>query len=222
MCGQGAEIVIKPSLDTSVGKNINVPQNTGNCNFEKELYDVIDNFTKRGIKNWVVQDYFKQHERLAALNPDSVNTIRIYSLLWQGKVHILKKLVRIGTKGVRVDNLVASHGVACNINDSGCFDATGTDYSGNKTTILPSGVVLKDYAIPSFDKVVDFVRVQHCRLAHFKLVGWDLSVDQDGNPFVIEINLCTPCCLLGQIASGPMLGDGELFNDVLDYVFFKR
>ena len=217
LCCSEPDVVIKPSLASARARNIGVFSNENEADFLKNVSEHMEKLKK----DYVIQPYFRQHERMAALNTDSVNTIRVYSLMLNNQVHVLRTVVRIGTKGIRVDNLAASHGVICNINSNGCFDGFASDYAGNKCTVLPSGVVLKDYAIPSYDAVVEMVKFAHFRLSHCRLLGWDISVDREGNPVVVEVNIHYPCSILGQVVSGPMLGKGELFKEVMDFVSTK-
>ena len=67
-----------------------------------------------------------------------------------------------------------------------------------------SGVSLDNYLIPSFPQVLDFVKDLHMRLPYFRLIGWDVSVDADGNPVMIEWNKSAE---LSQVAHGLAFGD---------------
>ncbi|MBR1595532.1 MAG: hypothetical protein IJ665_02410 [Phocaeicola sp.] len=67
-----------------------------------------------------------------------------------------------------------------------------------------SGVILNGYLIPSFTKVISFVKDLHNKLPFFNLIGWDISVDIEGNPVMIEWNRSAE---LSQVAHGPAFGD---------------
>ena len=218
LCLKEEEIVIKPSLDSARAKNVGVFSNKTKNDFVRDIVDYMGKLKK----DFVIQAFFKQHEGLAALNPDSVNTVRVYSLLWNNQVRVLHAVVRIGTKGIRVDNLAASNCVACNINSKGVFDEFACDFAGKRCSVLPTGVTLKDYPIPSYDAIVDMVKHAHCRIPHFRMIGWDTTVDIDGNPIVVEANMHYPCGALGQMVSGPMFGEGELFTEIMDFVYGKK
>ena len=51
---------------------------------------------------------------------------------------------------------------------------------------------------------MDFVKDLHSRLPYFRLIGWDISVDTNGDPVMIEWNKGAE---LSQVAHGPAFGD---------------
>ena len=80
-----------------------------------------------------------------------------------------------------------------------------------------TGIKFSEIRVPEFDKVINTVKYAHKRLAHFKLIGWDMSVDIHGNPILIEFNTCPG---VNQVSCGPTFGD--LTDKVLDEFFNKR
>ena len=64
--------------------------------------------------------------------------------------------------------------------------------------------VLEGYQLPSYDKAVAKVKELHYSLPLFDLVGWDMAVDEVGDPVILEWNANTG---LSQSAFGPGLGD---------------
>ena len=79
------------------------------------------------------------------------------------------------------------------------------------------GIKFDDVKIPEFDRVIETIKFAHKRLAHFKLIGWDMSVDAQREPVLIEYNTCPGA---NQISCGPTFG--ELTERVLDEFFIKR
>jgi hypothetical protein len=58
------------------------------------------------------------------------------------------------------------------------------------------------------------------RLAHFRFIGWDLTLDKDGDPVLIEFNL-SPGTICGQLSTcTPIFGD--MTDRVLEDFFFER
>ncbi|MDW7760898.1 MAG: sugar-transfer associated ATP-grasp domain-containing protein [Acidobacteriota bacterium] len=73
------KIVLKPSIDSSGGKNVNVFLNNGKEIFEKDnknklTMEYLNNYYK---KDYVIQEYIEQHQYLSNFNPTSLNTLRI-------------------------------------------------------------------------------------------------------------------------------------------------
>ena len=139
-----------------------------------------------------------------ALNPDSINTMRIVTYRKGMEVFVLYSAIRIGRKGQAIDNESAG-GISTKINLDGtlskyAYGAPGQD----KIEITDSGVVLEGYQVPSFEKALAMVKEQHLNLPFQDLVGWDICVDADGTPVMLEWNT-TP--ELSQSAVGPAFGD---------------
>ena len=213
LCLREEEFVLKPSLDTKGAKNVEFISTEGKTKEEMTL------LLQAHGKDYIVQRVIKQHPWLGALNPDSVNTIRVLSLLWNDETMILGSAVRIGTKGVRVDNLVRSHGVSCAIGDDGCLIRTAYDKMGFPVERLPNGIRFEHYPIPGYDRAIALVKESHARLAHFRLIGWDISITEDGEPVLIEANLDVPELAFHQFAMGPVFGNGELLREVLEFTY---
>ncbi|NLF34394.1 MAG: hexapeptide transferase, partial [Clostridiales bacterium] len=64
--------------------------------------------------NYIVQEIAAQHDVLASIHAESLNTIRVISFLFRGEVHISSSILRMGTAGSRLDN-VSAGGLACPI-----------------------------------------------------------------------------------------------------------
>ena len=79
------------------------------------------------------------------------------------------------------------------------------------------GIRFADVIVPSYDKIIAMIKEQHLKLAHFKLIGWDFSVNVKGEPVFIENNVCPGS---NQITCGPTFGD--LTERVLEEVFVKK
>ena len=113
-------------------------------------------------------------------------------------------VIRIGRKGMNVDNESAG-GISARINSDGAiakyaYGAPGVD----KIEYTDSGVRLDGYKVPSFEQALDLVRNSHIQLPYFNLIGWDIAIEEDGSPIMIELNLNPD---LSQSANGPAFGE---------------
>lgn len=206
----GEEFLIKPSIDSGEGRLI-----TFFAPGEADEERVIKKFRDMGA-NFLAQAAVKQHSVLAQMNPTSVNTIRVVSFLFEGEVHILSSILRIGAEKAKVDN-VGAGGFAVPILSGGQLSARGVNRNAEWREENNFGVRFADVTVPSYDRVLDVIRAQHRRLAHFKLIGWDFSVDESGEPVFIEYNVCPGA---NQVTCGPTFGD--LTDRVLEEYFIKR
>ena len=155
-----------------------------------------------------VQRGIVQHADLAKINESSVNSLRIYSVLGKdGKVKIYSAVLRMGLGGSKVDNY-ASGGISCGITEDGRLRQYAYNKIGEKMETHPtSGLTLQGYVIPSYDRAVRMVHKAHPMIPHFRSVSWDIAIDLEGNPLLIEANLCRGGIDLLQLNNGPLFGE---------------
>ena len=120
------ELIIKPAIESCGGSNVQIINN------ELEIKNILDNYKS----NYIIQKLIKQSEELKKLHPQSVNTIRIMSLLYKNQVYILSSVLRIGVNDSRVDNY-SSGGVSCGINEDGTLKGVLFDKHGKSYVNLP-------------------------------------------------------------------------------------
>ena len=191
-------------------------------------------FRKSGA-NFIVQERVKQHKEMARLNPDTVNTIRVESLLTKEGVYIPSTDLRVGAKGESVVE-TGSGGYYCEIMEDNRLRDTAYrvdiisrfDEKGFETVdrvLMPSrdrmgGKYDETWRIPSMDQVREKVRKLHHMIPHIRFVGWDFTVDENGDPVLFEFN-AAPGALVPQLITGkPMFG--EMTDWVLDDFYLHR
>ena len=202
-CMNLKDAVIKPSVLGTWGEGVKL-FHTDN-GFIPELNMSVADLFAHYNKSFIVQSKLEQHPDLAKLNPTSVNTIRVMSYRRENEVIILYAVIRIGRMGKVVDNETAG-GIKADI-DLETGRIKGPAFGNPTEPNMPqtdSGAVLDNYLIPSFPQVLDFVKSLHLRLPYFRLIGWDISVDTNGMPILIEWNRKAE---LSQVAHGPAFGD---------------
>ena len=215
ICSYKTEVIVKPSIESKGARNISFisDQKDDKKEYRHDLEQIL--ISKK--KDYVVQEILTQHEKLAALNPDSINSVRVLSLLWDGDVHILGALVRIGTKGIRVDNPHFSDGLSCVLTKDGKMNRFAYDRRWNPHTELPNGIVLEKYEVPYFGNLIEKAKQLHYKVPHSHLVGWDLTVSEEGEPILIEANLDFPEIYFHQLGAGPIFEDSGLFDEIVRY-----
>ena len=185
LCRNLDNVIIKPSRK-SEGKGV-------------QLFSVKDGITtlagmsigqvfKEYKKDFLIQEWVKQHARMAALNPTSVNTMRILSYRSGMEVLIIYSVVRIGRTGSVIDNQCAG-GISTTIDKEGKLGKLAFGgFSNDNVEKTDTGITLDGYQLPSYDKAIEMVKRLHLRLPFFNLVGWDVAIQEDGNPVLIEFN----------------------------------
>ena len=211
-CKAQGEVIIKKSIDSEGGKGVQIINSQEDATGLRTALQVPNDF--------VVQGILIQHPDVAAIHKDSINTIRVMTLIHNDEVHILSCILRMGRGGKRVDN-ASSGGLFCGIDDSGCLRKHAYDYDGFRFDIHPtSGVVFEGYHIPGIDEIKKIVKQKALRLSRFcKMVSWDFAIGEDGNPIFIEVNLSYGEVNFHQMTNGPLLKDltpsviKEVFSD---------
>lgn len=185
LCQNMENVVIKPSLK-SEGKGVQLfSAKNGVTDLNGKT---VAQLFKEYKKDFLVQERVRQHERMAALNPTSVNTMRILSYRSGMEVLIIYSVVRIGRSGSVIDNQCAG-GISTTISKEGKLgkEAFG-GFSKDNIVATDTGVVLENYQLPSHDKAIEMVKRLHLKLPFFDLVGWDVAIQEDGEPVLIEFN----------------------------------
>lgn len=139
-------------------------------------------------RDFLIQESVKQHPQISALNPTSVNTLRIMTYRSGMEVMVVYSAVRIGRRDQVIDNQ-KSGGMSTVIHPDGtlgkyAFGKAGDDMIEKTDT----GVVLEGYQLPCFDRAIETVKNLHYSLPLFDIVGWDISIDEEGDPVLIEWN----------------------------------
>jgi hypothetical protein len=213
------EVICKPSQETGSGRGI----------FFLNTSDepMVSSFLTDGsYDDYIVQVLVEQHPELCKVHKNSLNTIRICSLLLEDGVHILSSVLRMGVGKSRVDNATASDnaqfdGMTCGINEDGRLKKYAFGYNTGKTyTHHPDGLVFEGFNIPSYEKAVELIKLLHPRLGHFRLVSWDIAINAQGEAVLIEANMRKGGINFHQFNNGPLFG--ELTDRVLDEVFGQK
>ena len=166
-----------------------------------------------------VQEAINQHETLNRIHDKSINTLRIMSLFYNGKVHILSSVLRMGRDGSRVDN-ASSGGIVCGINTDGTLKEFAFDTTGRRWAQHPQGTVFKGTFIEGYDKCCALIRRIAGRFCTAtRLISWDFAVGEDGEPILIEVNLTYGEVDFHQMCNGPIFG--ELTEEIISRVYQK-
>lgn len=203
------QFVVKPSIASYGGKNISF--------FKNADYDTIRQFLKNPpLKNLIFQEVLEQSEQTSYLHPESLNTIRIMTLMLDNKIVILPAALRIGVGESRVDN-ASSGGIFCKINKDGSLADFAYDALGNKFNNHPSGKLFSNVRINSIEKINSLIKKAAQKLPHFRLIGWDIALNKDDNPVIIEANLTMSGLDVIETVCGPLFG--EYTDKILDEIF---
>lgn len=205
-CMKNKSVIIKPSVNACAGKGIVIwHEEDGNESLRKAL---------SGNSSVVVQNLIKQHDFMASFTDSCVNTMRIVTLLWGDEILITSSVLIMGGANAKTNHLHGG-GIVCGILPDGRLREIAFDGNLNEYRQHPNGIVFAEAKIPNYEKCVALVKKLAPRMSGIsKLLNWDVTLDQNGEPLLIEVNLTWGGSV--QIAAGPAFGDRT--EEILDYV----
>ncbi len=179
----------------------------------------------------VIQRGLEQCGELSRINASSINTVRMISMLSPGRdisekkdfgdeVKIYSRILRMGVNNARVDN-ASSGGITCGIDEEGRLKNRAFDVKGNVYLKHPnSGISFETVVIPNIESIEKSVKEMHVLMPHFRLISWDIAIEADGKPTLIEANLKDGELDFHQLNNGPIFGDDTLL--ILKEVFGRK
>lgn len=140
----------------------------------------------------LIQRRLEQHPLVAALNPSSINSVRVLTMFGKTcrEAEMLAAAIRIGRTGNFVDNLIGG-GSSCVIDPvSGTLRGTPRNNQGVLLSAEQRGLdTFEGYRIPHFHEAV-----RRCLILHElvgpapETIGWDVAITPDG-PVILEGNM---------------------------------
>lgn len=207
------KLIIKPTVHTGGGKMVNAFKVNNSITTYKN-YSVAELFAFYK-KDFIVQNFLEQSTHLRKLNPSSLNTLRIVSYLNNKGVHILSSVLRIGKAGSSTDNF-SKGGFFCGIDNDGTLSGKGYSPKDEVVTETNTGIPLSKFHVPNYEKVKAMVQSMHHVVPYFRIISWDIGINKDDMPYLIEHNSIGQGVDL-QIASGPLFGEftDEILREAL-------
>jgi len=142
---------------------------------------------KEGIG--LAEEFVPQHDELAAIHPNALNTIRIVTIRNESGIDFLFAVLRIGRGDALMDNF-NSGGMSAKIDiETGLIIKPAQDMWGNVHSVHPeTGAQILGTKIPRFDEVMDMIRRAAEVVPQIRYIGWDIAVRNDGVE-IIEGNI---------------------------------
>lgn len=201
------EFIIKPTEYSTQGKNVRLI---------KTEQDKIEEALELYGKNFITQEVLSQSSRTAVFHNSSLNSFRVTTLNINGRVTLCNILFRCGQGDSVVDNGGAG-GLMVGVMPDGSFMDFAYDNHYHKHTQTKDGVEFKGKCIKEMPEIVNQVVSWHTAyLPHMGIVGWDIALDEQEKPIMIEVNLRLPGIQFEQLCSEtPLFGDRT--QEVIDY-----
>ncbi|MDO4941104.1 MAG: sugar-transfer associated ATP-grasp domain-containing protein [Erysipelotrichaceae bacterium] len=135
-----------------------------------------------------VEDLIEQHPKMSTLSSNSINTVRIVTLVKDNKAHFLYSILRMGIGEMSVDNS-SSGGLNTCLDEKGriikaCFsDKTGLYYTNHPTT----GMYLVGFEVPMYQETIDLCLKAALEEPRLGYIGFDVAITPKG-PIIVEAN----------------------------------
>ena len=186
LLGTAGRVFIKPTVDSCSGRGCFI------ADFENGV-DKLSNRSADEIYNslgsdFVVQDVVKCHASISEIYSGSVNTLRIITYRWKDEILHMPVIMRIGRGGSYVDNAHAG-GMFIALDDDGTMHKTAmTEFNIQYTEHPDTGLVFENYKIDLLPDVIAAAKKMHTVMPQVGVVNWDFTIDEDGEPLLIEAN----------------------------------
>jgi len=163
-------------------------------------------------KNCVIQPYVKQYKVLNDLYPHSVNTLRVNTFIrMNGNIQVMSVWLRFGGDGRRVDNMTVGGGYVYFSLDGEPEKLSYDLYTGIEKgdRHKETGYLFSELKLPMFKKVLDACKNAHKKYPYIRLIAWDVGIDSNGEPKLLEWNANNPEFPYPEAKFGPLWFEDE-------------
>ncbi len=187
------KLFAKPSVDSGSGKG---------CILVDPYSESFDEEIKQLGRNFVVQERIACSDSVSALHPESVNTFRVMTYLWNGKVEVVPQVMRIGCGESYLDNAHAG-GIFIAVNEDGTLhDRAFSEFRDVYTEHPDTHIRFQGYQIKNYYKIPEQAIRMHSAIPQLGIVNWDFTMGKDEEPVLIEANVFAGGIWIFQMAWG--------------------
>lgn len=211
--GSDKPLLFKPATDSSLGNGIRLFQSQDmDC-----LVDEVRTGRLFGLNtDFVIQEVVEQSSETALLNSSSLNCMRVTTLNLNGRVSVCSRAIKCGPANSVVDNIgTGRRGVIVGLLPDGQLNPFGF-YGNGEKAVSHNNVCFKGRKISGFPQVEAAALRLHERVSKCRIIGWDIALDSNNSPVLIEGNVVYPGIALEQMCSGPIFG--ERTDEVIQYL----
>ncbi|MCW8854866.1 MAG: hypothetical protein OQK76_00775 [Gammaproteobacteria bacterium] len=202
------KLIIKPVLGhAGRGIILAIKNSTGIVIRTKEAECSLSDYVFK--EKAIIQEVIIQDSEISKISNNSLNTIRVVSLLTNSnEVMILSSSMRFGSGNAFVDNWSAG-GVAVGVDHkNGTLMEVAYDKHGNQYHKHPdTNVSFHNYQIPYWADVIEIAQIVQKSCSFYKLIGVDVAISTKG-AVLIEIN-ANPDIVFQEQTAGPLLKDSR-------------
>ena len=197
-------VILKPNTGTYGGYGVY------KLNDGKELYEKI-----RGEKNFIIQEFIKQHAFFEQFNDHGINSIRVnvYRSIEDNQLHILNAALRMGVGG-SLDNETAG-GIVVHINRNGKLCGIARDKFATRYYQHPDTEIAFNSEIPFYNELIQTTLTLATCVPFLRLMSFDMCLDKNNKWRAIEVNSTGQTIRFAQYAGEPFFR--EFTDEVIEY-----
>lgn len=147
-----------------------------------------EKYSARLHRGFLVEQRIENHPDLAALHPESLNTLRLVVVKTiDGRWHFLKPFLKIGRGGSNVDNMSA-RGLFTGLDANGVAGIAYCKFDDREYEAHPdTDERILGFQVPFYDEALELAIHASKTLGFMETFGWDMAITKDG-PTIIEAN----------------------------------
>ena len=198
----GTTYFIKKTVNTNSGKGCRKVQAT-----ELDLEETAE-LLRSFFPDFCIEEVLKPFDALRRLHPSSINTFRVATHFVDGEAFCSPLLLRIGRGKSTVDN-AHSGGIFVGVDErtESLLPWAYTEFLDKFDSHPDTGIIFSSYVIKGIKKIIDSALCVQRILAILPFLDLDFTLDQDGNPVLIELNSMDGSPWMSQMANGrPIFG----------------
>ena len=108
--------------------------------------------------------------------------------IWKGQIDVVPVVMRIGRNGNYLDNAHAGGMFIALDKDGTLHKHAFTEFREVFLRHPDTHLRFEGYQIPLLPKVVEAAQRMHTAIPQLGVVNWDFTIDEEGNPVLIEAN----------------------------------
>lgn len=193
-------LIVKPSLVSGEGKNLRLITD------EKSVEEVLLTYPK----DYLAQEVIAQCDEFNRMNSHSVAAMRVVTAIVNGKAELMSSMLLTNTTDVIACNRNTAPGVGVvliGIDDDGKLADTGYFENAKPIRTLPNGFTFGGIQIPSYREAIRLALEAHDSVPMLGIIGWDITIDKNNQPVIIEWNLGGIGMYHSQLTMGPLFGE---------------
>ena len=153
----------------------------------EESYDAIRN--RFANTHYIIQQKIENHPVINKIYPNSINTVRLTTVIKEGKIQFYDAYLRTGANGSVVDNACFG-GVVIGITRAGCLTDWGIREPGKSDNLLvrkchpDTGCSFAGIKLPYYEKMIELAKHFHSYYYGIPSMGWDIAITEEGPVFL--------------------------------------